>query len=139
MGYSLLRFWKKWCHITLLDRYLLKYYLRTIFFSCLIFILISVPIDYSERMNEFLENKELTQKQIIMEYFLPFIPSLMAILSNIIVFISVIFFTSRLAGRSEFIAVFASGISLGRILRPYLTGGHTHCAHLVLGGSECAS
>ena len=39
------------------------------------------------------------------------------------VFISVIFFTSKMANRSEFIAILASGVSLRRILRPYVVGG----------------
>lgn len=116
------RFYAKYIQITRLDRYFLKRYFTSIFFSCLIFILIAVPIDYSERVSAFMAAKDLTTELIILHYFLPFIPSLMAILANIIVFISVVFFTSKLASRSEFIAISAAGISLHRILRPYFIG-----------------
>lgn len=85
------RFYAKYIQITRLDRYFLKRYFTSIFFSCLIFILIAVPIDYSERVSAFMAAKDLTTELIILHYFLPFIPSLMAILANIIVFISVVF------------------------------------------------
>lgn len=93
-----------------------------IFFLCFVFVFISVPIDYSERVGDFAKNRNLTGKEIILEYFLPFIPSLMAVLANLIVLIGTIYFTSKLANRSEFIAIFASGVSLKRLLRPYLLG-----------------
>lgn len=110
--------------ISRLDRYILRQYLISIFFSMFVFVLIAVPIDYSEKTNNFLHNRysDLTFGKIVKDYFLPFIPSMMALLANIMVFISSVFFTARLAGRSEFIAVFSSGVSLKRLLRPYLIG-----------------
>lgn len=122
MRQYLWRFYSKYIRFTRLDRYLLTRYFISIFFACLLFVLIAVPIDYSERVSAFIEAKDLTTKMIITNYFLPFIPSLMAILANIIVFISVIFFTSKLASRSEFIAISAAGIGLHRVLRPYFLG-----------------
>lgn len=118
-------FYAKYILITRLDRYLLSRYFISIFFACMLFVLIAVPIDYSERVSAFMAAKDLTTKMIITNYFMPFIPSMMAILANIIVFISVIFFTSRLAARSEFIAISAAGVSLHRVLRPYIIGSVT--------------
>ncbi len=105
-----------------IDWYILKKFLSTFFFSVILLTLISTVIDMSEKTDDFVKSG-LTANQIFTQYYLGFIPYIIALLFPLFVFISVIFFTSKMANRSEFIAILASGVSLRRILRPYLIGG----------------
>ena len=105
-----------------IDWYILKKFLSTFFFSVILFTLISTVIDMSEKTDDFVKSG-LTAGQIFTQYYLGFIPYIIAFLFPLFVFISVIFFTSRMATRSEFIAILASGVSLKRIMRPYVIGG----------------
>lgn len=105
-----------------IDWYILKKFLSTFFFSVILFTMISTVIDMSEKTDDFVKSG-LSAQQIFTQYYLGFIPYIIAFLFPLFVFISVIFFTSRMANRSEFIAILASGVSLRRILRPYFIGG----------------
>lgn len=88
----------------------------------ILFTLISTVIDMSEHTDDFSKAK-LPWKTIVLEFYAGFVPWIIAMLFPLFVFISVIFFTSKMANRSEFIAILASGVSLARILRPYVVGG----------------
>jgi len=81
-------------------------------------ILIAIIFDVSEKMDDFLD-KGAPLNAILFDYYLNFIPYFANLFSSLFVFISVIFFTSRMAAKSEFIAMFSSGISLPRLLYPY--------------------
>ena len=105
-----------------LDWYILKKFLSTFLYSLILLTLISTVIDISEHTDDFSQSG-LTSKQIFLQYYLGFIPHIVAMLFPLFVFISVIFFTSKMAGRSEFIAILSSGVSLKRILLPYWVGG----------------
>lgn len=105
-----------------LDWYILRKFLSTFVFSLLLLTVISVVIDMSERTDDFSKHN-LDYRTVIREYYSGFIPFIVSMLFPLFVFISVIFFTSKMANRSEFIAILASGVSLRRILRPYLVGG----------------
>jgi len=101
-----------------LDLYIIKKFLGTFFFALLLIICIAVIFDLSEKMDEFLD-KEAPLKAIVFDYYFNFIPYFANLFSSLFVFISVIFFTTRMASKSEFIAMFSSGISLNRLLIPY--------------------
>ncbi len=105
-----------------LDWYILKKFLTTFFFSIFLFTIISVVIDVGEKTDDFVKSG-WTFTQIIMNYYIAFIPHIIALLFPLFVFISVIFFSSKMAGQSEFIAILASGTSFNRMLRPYWVGG----------------
>ncbi len=105
-----------------IDWYILKKFLSTFFFSLILLTLISTVIDMSEKADDFVKSG-LTAKQIFVQYYMGFIPHIVAMLFPLFVFISVIFFTSKMATKSEFIAILSSGVSLSRVLRPYLVGG----------------
>lgn len=105
-----------------IDWYIFKNFLVTFFFSVILLTLISTVIDMSEHTDDFARS-ELSAREIFMQYYLGFIPHIVAMLFPLFVFISVIFFTSKMANRSEFIAILSSGVSLGRVLRPYWLGG----------------
>ena len=104
-----------------LDRYLLGKYLKTFLLALALIIVIVITFDISEKLDNFLEH-HATLWQIVSVYYLNFIPSFVILYSPLFVFISVIFFTSKLAGNSEIIAILSSGVRYRRMLRPYLYG-----------------
>jgi lipopolysaccharide export system permease protein len=104
------------------DWYILRNFLTTFFFSLILLTLISTVIDMSEKTDDFAKTS-LSATDIFFQYYAGFIPYIVAMLFPLFVFISVIFFTSKMANRSEFIAILSSGVSLSRILRPYWIGG----------------
>lgn len=105
-----------------LDWYILKNLLLTFFYSLFLFTFISVVIDISEKTDDFVQSG-LTSGEIFSKYYIGFIPHILALLFPLFVFLATIFFTSKMAGRSEIIAVLASGTSFNRFLRPFFFGG----------------
>ena len=105
-----------------IDWYILKKFLVTFIFCLLLFTVIAVAVDSSEKTDDFV-NANLSTIEIIKQYYLGFVPFIWSLLFPLFVFIAVIFFTSRLATRSEIIAILASGNSYNRFLRPYIVGG----------------
>lgn len=108
--------------LTILDWYILKKYLFTFLFICLIFTLISVVVDFSEKLDDVIERKAST-REIIFDYYLNFIPYINGLLWPLFSLIAVIFFTSRLASNSEFISMIGCGVNFYRLLVPYFIGG----------------
>jgi lipopolysaccharide export system permease protein len=105
-----------------IDWYILKKFLVTFFFCMMLFTVIAVAVDSSEKTDDFVTTK-LGTLQIIRQYYFGFVPFIWGLLFPLFVFIAVIFFTSRMATRSEIIAILASGTSYNRMLRPYVIGG----------------
>lgn len=105
-----------------IDWYILKKFLVTFIFCLLLFTVIAVAVDSSEKTDDFVK-ANLGTSQIIKQYYFGFVPFIWSLLFPLFVFIAVIFFTSRLATRSEIIAILASGNSYNRFLRPYFIGG----------------
>jgi lipopolysaccharide export system permease protein len=103
-----------------IDIYILRNFLLTFLFLMLAFSAIAIVIDYTEKVEDFVAKKVPAREILI--YFRNFIPYILALLFPIFIFVSVIFFTSRLANRSELIAMLSSGISFKRLLRPYIIG-----------------
>jgi len=101
-----------------LDRYIIGKFLGTFFFSIVLIMSIAVVFDLTEKMDDFFEN-QVSLKEVIFDYYLNFIPYYMNMFSPLFIFISVIFFTSKLAGNSEVIAILASGVSYHRFILPY--------------------
>jgi len=101
-----------------LDFYIIRKFLGTFFFSIVLILSIAVVFDLTEKMDDFFENM-VPLREIILDYYLPFIPYYMNMFSSLFIFISVIFFTSKLAGNSEIIAMQAAGMSYHRLMVPY--------------------
>ena len=80
--------------------------------------LIVIVFDLSEHLEDFIQ-KKAPAKAIVFDYFLNLVPQMMSTFSPLFTFISVIFFTSRLASNSEIVSILSSGISFNRMLRPY--------------------
>lgn len=106
----------------ILDRYILGKYLTTFFFCLILFMVIVIVVDISEKTDDFVKSK-LGVWQIFTDYYLGFIPRFAGMLFPLFIFISVIFFTSKMAGRSEIIAILSSGVSFARFCVPYVIGG----------------
>ena len=107
----------KW--IRRMDWYIIKKFLGTYFFAIALIISIAVVFDVNEWIDNFINNKAPI-KAIIFDYYANFIPYFSNLFSPLFVFISVIFFTSKLAENSEIIAMMSTGMSFKRLLRPYM-------------------
>lgn len=104
----------------IIDKYILKRYLATFFVMLFLFIPIGIVIDVSEKINKILQNKVPFVKVAV--YYLDFTIYFANLLFPIFLFLSVIWFTSKLANNTEIIAILSSGISFSRFLRPYIIG-----------------
>lgn len=104
----------------LIDWYILKRYLGTFFIMILMFVPIAIVIDVSEKINKILQNNVPTEE--VLWYYLDFTIYFANMLFPIFLFISVIWFTSKLANNTEIVAILSSGISYLRFLRPYIIG-----------------
>ncbi len=104
-----------------IDSYILKKFLTSFFFCILLMTLIVVVIDISEKTDDFVKSK-LSAWQIFTQYYAGFIPRIDAMLFPLFVFISVIFFTAKMADRTEVVAILSSGVSFRRFLFPYWAG-----------------
>jgi len=102
-----------------LDLYIIRKFLGTFFFSIALIISISIVFDFSENVDEFIEKNAPTEA-VIFDYYMNFIPYFANLFSPLFIFISVIFFTSKMAYNTEIVAILASGISFKRMLFPYL-------------------
>ena len=102
-----------------IDWYIIKKFLGTYFFAIALIISIAVVFDVNEWIDNFINNKAPI-KAIIFDYYANFIPYFSNLFSPLFVFISVIFFTSKLAENSEIIAMMSTGYSFKRLLRPYM-------------------
>jgi lipopolysaccharide export system permease protein len=105
-----------------LDWYILKKFFSTFIFCMLAFTVVAVAVDSSEKTDDFVKSG-LSTSQLIRQYYVGFVPFIWGMLFPLFVFIAVIFFTSKMALRSEVIAILASGTSFIRWLRPYMVGG----------------
>ena len=102
-----------------LDIYIVKKFITTFFVALLLIIGIVIIFDISEKIDDFVE-KEAPLGAIIFDYYLNFIPYFMNMFSPLFVFITVIFFTSKMAADSEIIAILSCGISFHRMMVPYM-------------------
>lgn len=102
-----------------IDWYISKRFLLTFFVALLLIIGIVIIFDISEKIDYFVKN-EAPLKDIILKYYLNFIPYFINMFSPLFVFITVIFFTSRMAANSEIIAILSGGVSYKRMMVPYL-------------------
>ena len=119
--------WRIWKNVKLprgkflkrLDWYIIKKFLGTYVFAIALIISIAVVFDFNDKMDRFMSH-EAPWNAIVFDYYLNFIPYFANLFSPLFVFIAVIFFTSKLAENSEIIAMFSTGMSFKRMLRPYM-------------------
>lgn len=107
--------------LKILDRYILGKFIKTFIFSISLILMIFIVFDIKEKLSTF-TTKQIPLNEIIFDYYLMFIPYYGNYFSPMFTFIAVVFFTSKMAHQSEFIAILSSGTSFNRILRPYVFG-----------------
>ncbi len=102
-----------------MDQYIIKKYLSSFLFTMLLITMIAVVIDFSEKINRFIDS-DVGLLQILGSYYLNFIPWINGMMWPLFSLIAVIFFTSRMAKNAELVALLSSGVSFYRIMVPYL-------------------
>lgn len=102
-----------------LDRYIIGKFIGTYFFAIALIISISIVFDFNENLSKFAEYHAPWQA-ILIDYYSNFVPYFANLFSPLFVFIAVIFFTSKMAGNSEIIAIISAGVSFKRLMRPYM-------------------
>jgi lipopolysaccharide export system permease protein len=107
--------------LSILDRYILKKFFLTFFVSISLILLIFIVFDIKEKIPTY-TTANIPLKEIVFDYYMMFIPYYANLFSPLFTFIAVIFFTSKMAHQSEFVAILGSGASFARIMRPYLIG-----------------
>src|SRR5579871_150426 len=105
----------------ILDWYIIRKFFSTFIFTMLVITVIAVVIDTSEKADDFVKSG-LNTKEIIKQYYIGFVPFIMSMIFPLMVFIAVIYFTSKMASRTEFVAIMTGGVRYNRMLRPYLIG-----------------
>ena len=101
-----------------IDRYIIRKYLSTFFFCAAIFSILAIAIDFSDKVDDYLED-EIPARAFIFDFYLNFIPHINGLIWPVYAILSVIFFTSRMAYNSEIISIFNSGTSFYRMMWPY--------------------
>ena len=101
-----------------LDRYIIRQFLGTFFFILVLIMAIAVVFDISEKTEDFAKTSASVY-EIVVEYYLNFVIYYSNLFSGLLIFIAVLLFTSRLAGRSEVIAALSSGVSFPRFVQPF--------------------
>lgn len=101
----------------ILDLYIIRKFLGTYVFAIVLLLAIVVMFDINEKFDSFVQ---APLRATIFDYFLNFLPYFANQFSPLFTFIAVIFFTSKLAGNSEIIAMLSAGVSYRRLLRPYM-------------------
>ena len=102
-----------------IDLYIIQKFLFTFFYAISLLITIVIIFDISENIQDFID-KQAPVSAILFDYYLNFIPYFVNLFSPLFTFIAVIFFTSKLAGNTEIIAILGSGVSYRRLLVPYI-------------------
>ena len=115
----LLRYLNPKRYLSRLDRYIIAKFIGTYIYSIILIISISIVFDVNENLAKF-STYGAPLKAIVFDYYANFVPYFANLFSPLFVFIAVIFFTSKLAGNSEIIAMLAAGVSFKRLLRPYM-------------------
>lgn len=105
----------------IIDSYIVRKYLTTYVFAMAIFAVIIVVFDISERLDDFLKYNAPVNK-IVFQYYAGFIPFYLNMLSPLINFIAVLYFTSRMADQTEIVPILSGGMSFNRLLWPYTVG-----------------
>ena len=106
-------------YIKVLDWYIIRKFIGTYIYSIALIISISIVFDVNENLAKF-SQYHAPLKAVVFDYYANFVPYFANLFSPLFVFIAVIFFTSKLAGNSEIIAMLAAGISFKRLMRPYM-------------------
>ena len=122
--------------LSILDRYILKRYIGTFTLLLLLFIPIGITVNLAEKIDKILQNEAPFLE--VVEYYIYFTIYFANLLFPLFLFLSVIWFTSKLANHTEVIAFLSSGVSYYRFLRPYIIGATIVCIGALIMGMYLA-
>ncbi|MEI7802731.1 MAG: LptF/LptG family permease [Bacteroidota bacterium] len=103
---------------TTIDRYIIRKFLTTFFFALILFLIIAIVFDITEKLDDFIDGK-VPLSEIVFTYYFNFVPYFAILFTPLFLFVSVIFFTSRMAANSEIVAILNSGMTFRRMLVPF--------------------
>lgn len=107
-------------YLSVIDLYIIRRFLLTFVFITLIFLMISVVIDLTERLEVFLNN-HISFGNVLTDYYAGFVPWIVALLAPFFVFLAVIWTASRMTYNSEMVSIIGNGITFTRLLVPFMT------------------
>ena len=107
-----------WPGLKILDRYIIRKFVGTYLFTIAMIVVVVVVFDYVEKIDDF-ATTQAPLKSIVVDYYLNFVPFFINQFSALFTFISCIFFTSKLAQRTEIVAMLSGGMSFRRLMWPY--------------------
>lgn len=107
-----------------IDAYIFKKFIGTFFFAIAMLIVVVIIFDLSENLNSFLKHNAPWQK-VLVDYYITSIPYYINLFIHLFAFIAVVFFTSKMASRTEIVAILSSGVSFWRFLYPYVLAAVT--------------
>jgi lipopolysaccharide export system permease protein len=102
----------------LLDRYIIRQFLVTALFSLAAVTVIFVVIDAMEKLDNFIDRQASTE--VVARYYLYFIPEIIKLITPVAMLLASLFVTARLSTQNELTAMKSSGISLYRLMAPYV-------------------
>ena len=120
--------------LSIIDRYVISKFVVTTIFAHVLIISIAIVIDFSDKSENFVERNAPGSE--VFQYYIDFIPFIGSILAPLLIFLAVIFLTSRMAYNSEIIAMMNSGMNFKRFLRPYLICGFAALGLLLYGNYQ---
>ncbi len=103
----------------IIDLYVIKKYLGTLIFMLALLSIIVLVVDVQSKTPR-IESNGFTVGYFLLNFYPYWILNLILTFMSILVFITVIFFTSRMANNTEIVAVISSGASFHRFAKPYL-------------------
>ena len=102
-----------------LDKYIIGKFMGAFFLALALLTVLVVIFDLSEKIDDFVE-KQAPVRAVIVDYYLNFVPFFMNQYSPMVVFLTVILFTSRMAQNTEIVAILSCGTSFHRMMVPYM-------------------
>ena len=107
--------------VKIIDKYLIKKLVVTYIFAVFIIVLVIMVIDFVEKNDDFIQ-KQAPMRAILLDYYANLAPYWANYISPLMIFISTVFFTAKLASHTEIIAILGSGTSFKRLMLPYFMG-----------------
>lgn len=105
--------------LKIIDRYIIRKFLTTFFFMLGVIMILATVFDLAEKLSDFLKN-EATISEVVFDYYVNFILYYGNMFSSMIIFVSVIWFTAKMAQDTEIIPIWNSGKPFARFVRPYM-------------------
>ena len=102
----------------IIDRYIIKQFLLTSLFSLIAVIVIFVVIDAMEHLDDFIDRQ--ASLKVIFLYYVFFVPEIVKLVTPVALLLASLFVTARLSTQNELTAMKAGGISLYRLMVPFL-------------------